>query len=54
LYRILKDWVGFLESADPDKPARLLESLATANFGIRSGQQTVKSLLRKRKPQKEK
>jgi DNA-binding transcriptional MerR regulator len=54
LYRILKDWDGFLESADPSKPARLLESLATANFCIRSGHQTLKSLSRKSKPQKEK
>jgi DNA-binding transcriptional MerR regulator len=54
LRRLLKDWDQRLESADPGKPVRLLESLATANFGGGSGRQSVKSLLPKRKPQKEK
>lgn len=51
---LLKNWDRHLESTDPGKQARLLESLATADFSGYSGHQSAKSLLTKRKPQKEK
>jgi DNA-binding transcriptional MerR regulator len=53
LRRLLKDWDRQLESVDCDEPARLLESLATANFNPGQSRRLVKSSLPKRKTQKE-
>jgi DNA-binding transcriptional MerR regulator len=54
LRMLLKDWNTRLESAGKKEPARLLESLSIENLGRGQTRLPVNSLLRKRKPHKEK
>ena len=54
LRKLLKNWDQRLESFDSNKPARLLESLAAVCFGSGLKRRSVKPLLPKPKPQKEK
>jgi hypothetical protein len=54
LRRLSKDWNRRLETTDKNEPARLLESISIENLDGDQSRLPVNSLLRKRRPHKEK